>query len=164
MSCRGRLQKEITRLLCFCPMLSIRIHGVTGTLTLVDSPLYPHRSTVLPKHDLFAPRLGFAYRLSNNTVIRGGYGISYLPPDLTGELASTSLVNAASTQINVTGALPNASGRSLPQNTQPTHRAHRPWLHDLVLLHSQLTEHQRTGSSAEFSLRATVELHREPRI
>ena len=80
--------------------------GVTGTLTLVNSPLYPHRSTVLPKHDLFAPRLGFAYRLSNNTVIRGGYGISYLPPDLTGELASTSLVNAASTQINVTGALP----------------------------------------------------------
>ncbi len=39
-------------------------------------------------------------------LIRGGYGISYLPPDLTGELASTSLVNAASTQINVTGALP----------------------------------------------------------
>jgi Carboxypeptidase regulatory-like domain/TonB dependent receptor len=80
--------------------------GATGTLTLVDSPLYPHRSTVLPKHDLFAPRLGFAYRLNNETAIRGGYGISYLPPDLTGELATSSLVNSASTQINVTGALP----------------------------------------------------------
>ena len=80
--------------------------GVTGTLTLVDSPLYPHRSTVLPKHDLFAPRLGFAYRLSNETVIRGGYGIFYLPPDLTGVLATGSLVNAASTQINVSGAEP----------------------------------------------------------
>jgi len=80
--------------------------GATGTLTLVDSPLYPYRSTVLPKHYLFAPRLGFAYRMNNDTVIRGGYGISYLPPDLTGELASSSLVNAASTQVNVTGALP----------------------------------------------------------
>jgi len=80
--------------------------GATGTLTLVNSPLYPHRSTVLPKHDLFAPRLGFAYRLSNDTVVRGGYGIFYLPPDLTGVLASSSLVNSASTQINVTGALP----------------------------------------------------------
>ena len=80
--------------------------GVTGTLTLVDTPLDPHRSTVLPKHNLFAPRMGFAYRLYNDTVIRGGYGISYLPPDLTGLLATSSLVNSASTQINVTGASP----------------------------------------------------------
>ena len=80
--------------------------AVTGTLTLVNTPLYPHRSTVLPKHNLFAPRMGFAYRPFNDTVIRGGYGISYLPPDLTGVLASSSLVNAASTEINVTGALP----------------------------------------------------------
>jgi len=80
--------------------------GATGTLTLVDSPLYSHRSTVLPKHDLLAPRLGFAWRLSNNTAIRGGYGISWLPPDLTGVLPSSSLVNSASTQVNVTGALP----------------------------------------------------------
>jgi hypothetical protein len=81
--------------------------GVTGTLTLVDSPLYPQRSTVLPKRNLFAPRLGLAFRPNNETVIRGGYGISYLPPDLTGELADSSLVNAASTQVNVTGALPS---------------------------------------------------------
>ena len=80
--------------------------GATGTLALVDSALYPHRSTVLPKHDLFAPRVGFARRLNSDTVLRGGYGIFYLPPDLTGELASSSLINAASTQINVTGSLP----------------------------------------------------------
>ena len=82
--------------------------GATGTLTLVDSPLYSHRSTVLPKYNLFAPRLGFAWRLNNDFVIRGGYGIFYLPADLTGELASSSLVNAATTQINVTGALPTS--------------------------------------------------------
>ncbi|MGB9431768.1 MAG: TonB-dependent receptor [Candidatus Acidiferrum sp.] len=97
--------------------------GATGTLTLVDSPLYPHRSTVLPKHDLFAPRLGFAYRLNNETAVRGGYGISYLPPDLTGELATNSLVNAASTQINVTGALPTPLQALYPETlNQPIGR------------------------------------------
>jgi len=97
--------------------------GVAGTLTLVDSPLYPHRSTVLPKHDLFAPRLGFAYRPNNNTAIRGGYGISYLPPDLTGELASSSLVNAATTQINVTGAVPTPLQNLYPKTlNQPIGR------------------------------------------
>jgi len=97
--------------------------GVTGTLTLVDSSLYPHRSTVLPKHNLFAPRLGFAYRLHNDTVIRGGYRISYLPPDLTGELADNSLVNAATTQINVTAALPTPLQNLYPKTlNQPIGR------------------------------------------
>ena len=32
----------------------------------------------------FAPRTGFAYRVRNNTVVRGGLGISYTPfPDNT---------------------------------------------------------------------------------
>jgi hypothetical protein len=33
-------------------------------MALVDSSLYPSRSDVDAKKDLFAPRLGFAYRLS----------------------------------------------------------------------------------------------------
>jgi len=95
----------------------------TGTLTLVDSPLYSHRSTVLPKHALFAPRLGFAWRLGSNTAIRGGYGISWLPPDLTGVLASSSLVNSASTQVNVTGALPTPLQNLYPKTlNQPIGR------------------------------------------
>ena len=81
--------------------------GITGTLTLVDSPLYRHRPTVLPKFDLFAPRVGFAYRIQNDTVLRGGYGISYLPPDLSaGTLPFNSLVNAAQTQVNNSPATP----------------------------------------------------------
>ncbi|HLY43424.1 MAG TPA: TonB-dependent receptor [Terracidiphilus sp.] len=31
------------------------------------------------KYDYFAPRVGFAYRISENTVVRGGFGISYTP-------------------------------------------------------------------------------------
>ena len=31
------------------------------------------------RYNYFAPRLGFAYRITENTVIRGGFGISYTP-------------------------------------------------------------------------------------
>jgi hypothetical protein len=36
------------------------------------------RSTITPDRDNFGPRLGFAYTLSSKTVLRGGYGISYV--------------------------------------------------------------------------------------
>ena len=37
-----------------------------------------------PQYKYFAPRTGFSYRVSNNTVVRGGFGISYTPfPDNT---------------------------------------------------------------------------------
>ncbi len=79
--------------------------GITGTLSLVDSALYPHRSTVLPEQNLFAPRVGFSYRAFANTVISGAYGLSYLPNDLTdGTLPYYSLVNSATTQVNIPGS------------------------------------------------------------
>ena len=49
----------------------------------------PGRQSLQPRNDdslynYFAPRTGFAYRVRNNTVIRGGFGISYTPfPDNT---------------------------------------------------------------------------------
>ena len=36
------------------------------------------RSTVKPDRNNFGPRLGFAYTLTPTTVLRGGYGISYI--------------------------------------------------------------------------------------
>jgi len=81
--------------------------GITGTEALVESGLYPHRPTVLPKDDLFAPRLGFAYSPDSKTVIRGGYGLSYLPPDIqSGVFASASLVNGATTTFTNGGKTP----------------------------------------------------------
>jgi hypothetical protein len=91
--------------------------GITGTESLVATPLYHGRSVVVPEHNLFAPRVGFAYRAGANTVIHGGYGISYLPNDIAGpnglgEMSYNSLVNLANTQVNI----PN-SGNPIPVET-----------------------------------------------
>jgi hypothetical protein len=48
-----------------------------------------HESTMPPNHtaralhwSLFSPRIGFVFRADDSTVIRGGYGIFYLPNDV----------------------------------------------------------------------------------
>jgi hypothetical protein len=50
-----------------------------GFLGLVDTPQWPSRTHIgLDKH-MFGPRVGFAYRWKGDTVIRGAYGIFWLP-------------------------------------------------------------------------------------
>jgi hypothetical protein len=72
--------------------------SIPGTLALTDSPLYPSRDFSPVKWDLFAPRVSFAYALTSSFVIRAGYGLSYLPPDMPiGLMAFNSPVNAANT-------------------------------------------------------------------
>ena len=56
--------------------------GVTATLTPTLAALIPVSATgtpglVSPDLNNFAPRIGFAYKLSNKLVMRGGYGIFY---------------------------------------------------------------------------------------
>ncbi|MBV8810799.1 MAG: hypothetical protein JO033_19195 [Acidobacteriaceae bacterium] len=52
---------------------------VVGAFDLVNTPNHPERG-LNPEHfDLFAPRVGVAYRLSDRTVIRTGGGIFYSP-------------------------------------------------------------------------------------
>lgn len=58
--------------------------GITGTEALVNSSLYGPRTAVVESHNLFAPRIGVAYRVTSTTVFRGGYGLSYIPNDLSG--------------------------------------------------------------------------------
>ncbi len=50
---------------------------IKGRLGLVNSPDRPNRYNQNPHYRLFAPRTGFAYRLTDKTVLRGGYGIFY---------------------------------------------------------------------------------------
>lgn len=92
--------------------------SIQGTLQLVNSSLYNHRSTMIPEHNLFAPRVGFAYRADTNTVVRGGYGISYLPSDVAGGTSSglfsyNQSINAAQTQINI-----SSGGAPVPLQTE----------------------------------------------
>ncbi|MGH9845475.1 MAG: TonB-dependent receptor domain-containing protein, partial [Blastocatellia bacterium] len=53
----------------------------------------------------FAPRVGFAYRYKDKTVVRGGFGISYFTArfGFTGGTLSTSFPVIADQQIGVTG-------------------------------------------------------------
>jgi hypothetical protein len=96
-----------------------------GLLSLVNSPAWPSRREDNLHWKLFAPRVGLAYRLTDKTVIRGGYGLSYLPPTLSqdGPLASavngittpvTNVFSSGGNSINATVANPFPSGIALP--------------------------------------------------
>jgi hypothetical protein len=50
-----------------------------GTLCLVDTACRPSRNGFNMDKSMFSPRVGFAYLVTPDTVIRGGYGISWLP-------------------------------------------------------------------------------------
>lgn len=60
-----------------------RLTGLSlrGRIGLVNSPDSPSRHNT-KRGNLFAPRLGIAYRLNDKTVIRSGYGIFYLGNDV----------------------------------------------------------------------------------
>jgi hypothetical protein len=84
--------------------------NLKGQLALVNSPDWSNQSTQKPRYNLFAPRVGFAYRVTNATVVRGGYGISYLPMDLgingSGSFPSYSPINSATTAYIAAGNNP----------------------------------------------------------
>ena len=72
--------------------------GFKGTLVLVNSSQYLSRSMEPVRHDLFSPRVGFAQTLFKNTVIRGGFGLVYGPPDMSaGVMSYNSTVNNQTT-------------------------------------------------------------------
>ncbi|MFB3778357.1 MAG: TonB-dependent receptor domain-containing protein [Bryobacteraceae bacterium] len=67
------------------PLLSgITIDGkpVLGRFVLVNTPEQPERGLRPEKFNLFAPRVGIAYRLSGSTVVRAGAGLYYIPSTL----------------------------------------------------------------------------------
>jgi hypothetical protein len=56
--------------------------NLKGQMALVNSPLYPDKTQTTTRYKLFQPRLGIAYSARDNTVIRAGYGLSYVPSDM----------------------------------------------------------------------------------
>ncbi len=51
---------------------------VTKTMVIAKDGSLEDRSTLKPDRNNFAPRLGMAYSIADRTVIRGGYGVSYV--------------------------------------------------------------------------------------
>ena len=79
---------------------------LTATLALVNSAAYQSRREEQLHYKLFSPRLGFAYRTDDKTVVRGGYGISYLPSEITQDGPQISQVGRQITDVNNTPGQP----------------------------------------------------------
>jgi Carboxypeptidase regulatory-like domain len=62
--------------------ITVNGHPVLGEFDLVNTPQHPSRGLRNERYTNLAPRLGVAYRLAENTVIRVGAGIFYIPSDL----------------------------------------------------------------------------------
>jgi hypothetical protein len=70
----------------FYPPATPRIAGgfsnynpTNNTLVLAGLGNNPSNLGLVTKYDYFAPRTGFSYRLTDSTVLRGGFGVSYIP-------------------------------------------------------------------------------------
>jgi hypothetical protein len=79
---------------------------LAGQLVFVASPEYPSRREQQLHWLLFSPRFGIAYRITPKTVIRTGYGLSYMPAELTADSPSASPINSAFTGISNTVGQP----------------------------------------------------------
>ncbi len=74
--------------------------NLMGALGLVDSPTDSSRYAAAVPMRLFAPRLGLAYRLTDRTVVRAGYGIFFAQNDGTGGSQLTSVTQSWVPTIN----------------------------------------------------------------
>jgi hypothetical protein len=86
----GVWQERYNRIASFNPTeinpatQNITVNGkpVYGALDFVLSTQHPDKGARAEHFDLFAPRVGIAYRLNDKTVIRAGGGMYYLPSNL----------------------------------------------------------------------------------
>lgn len=94
----GGLEENHNRATVLLPNAVDPYTDFKGTLVLVASSQYPSRSMEPIQYNHFSPRVGFAQTLFKNTVIRGGFGLVYEPPDqATGVMAYNSTVNNQTT-------------------------------------------------------------------
>ena len=83
----GDFTEKNDRLSSFVPGLAHPLAGPTGLplkgrLALVNTPDHPSRLWHGTYLGQVAPRFGFAYRLTERTILRGGYGLFWLPPTI----------------------------------------------------------------------------------
>ena len=96
-----------------------------GNVALVGSSAWPSQREDYLHWKLFSPRLGLAYRLTDKTVLRAAYGISYPPSTLSQDGPNLSPVNLAPTTVTngtatVANPFPNGLGQPLRRSAQPS--------------------------------------------
>jgi outer membrane receptor protein involved in Fe transport len=91
-----------------------------GLMTLVNSQAWPSRREDNLHWKLFAPRVGLAYRLTDKTVVRGGYGLSFLPPTLSQDGPLASAVNGITTPVTNTFGSSGNTIRATVSNPFPS--------------------------------------------
>lgn len=94
------------------PTLSAAGFTTRGTVRLVDSDGYGYRSAIKPDWAEYSPRIGASFLIAQKTVVQGGYGIFWLPGDVSNQIAPNSdEVNAYYTGMII------ASGSTIPINS-----------------------------------------------
>jgi len=86
-----------------------------GNVALVATPSWHSQREDNLHWKLFSPRLGLAYRLTDKTVLRGAYGISYPPSTLSQDGPNLSPVNLAPASGGPTATVENPFPNGLPQ-------------------------------------------------
>jgi hypothetical protein len=76
-------------------------------LLLVGSSQYPSLQDLEGHYRLFAPRMGLAYQVGPQAVVRVGYGINYLPQGVGVSGPWESPINSATTSVPFGGTLSN---------------------------------------------------------
>ena len=86
---------------------------IMRNMAVVGTPAWPSQREDVLRWKVFSPRLGLAYRLTDKTVLRGGYGISYPPTTLSQDGPNLSPVNSAATVANNTFQIQSGSPSSI---------------------------------------------------
>jgi hypothetical protein len=85
-----------------------------GGLALVASSQYGSRREEALHWKLFSPREGFDYRIDGKTVVRGGYGLAFLPAEFTADGPGGSPINSAGTSLSNTPGVTYAGEPTVP--------------------------------------------------
>jgi hypothetical protein len=110
--------------------------GLKGAFGLVDTSALPGRTDVNMPTTEFNPRIGLAYRLTDKTIIRSGYGIFYLPNDIAWNNAPHNLfMNTYSqawvTTVNNLGVTPlNTFSNPFPNGVIEPPGRNQAWINE----------------------------------